>query len=130
LACVASKIMKIFSPAFVALSCLVLISCGEDRPAVQLESQTLLVQRNIEVIADEYLAAVLLRKPEMGTTYSTPGARHDALYDNSLAALTAWQAQEDYWLLELESIGAPAETGSRDWVTYGVLHEALAGSIA
>ena len=125
-----SKIVNTFSTAMAALSCLVLISCSEDRSAVQPESQAQAVQRNIESIADEYLAAALLRHPEMGTSYSIPGARHDALYDNSLAALTAWQAREDAWLLELESIDAPAEINGRDWITYGILHEALAASIA
>jgi hypothetical protein len=60
--------MNNFSTAMIALSCLVLISCSEDRPAVQAESQTPPLQRSIESIADEYLAAVLLRNPEVGTS--------------------------------------------------------------
>ena len=87
------------------------------------------VQRSIEAVADEYLAAVLERYPELGTTYSIPGARHDRLYDNSLDALAAWQAREDAWLLELDSMDTPAEIGSRDWVTHGILYESLVGSI-
>jgi uncharacterized protein (DUF885 family) len=85
--------------------------------------------RSIEVIADEYLAALLQRHPEMGTYYSIAGARHDRLTDNSLEALAAWQHREDAWIAELERIGAPAAVGSRDWVTYGILREALAASI-
>jgi len=98
---------------------LVIASCGE--PATQ--------SRSIEAIADEYLAALLQYHPEMGTYYSIPGARHDGLTDNSLEALAAWQKREDQWLAELDQIEKPTEVGSRDWVTYGVLHEALAGSI-
>jgi uncharacterized protein (DUF885 family) len=85
--------------------------------------------RSIDAIADEYLAALLRRHPEMGTHYGIPGARHDRLTDNSLEALTAWQQREDRWLAELDRIGAPAAIGSRDWVTYGILREALAASI-
>jgi uncharacterized protein (DUF885 family) len=85
--------------------------------------------RSIDAIADEYLAALLQRHPEMGTNYSIPGARHDRLTDNSLEALAAWQQREDTWLAELDRAGAPAAIGSRDWVTYGMLREALAASI-
>jgi uncharacterized protein (DUF885 family) len=87
-------------------------------------------QRGIEAIADEFLAAFLERFPEMGTWYLLPDARHDRLMDNSLAAIAAWQAREDAWLAELDAIGTPAEVGSRDWVTLGVLREWLAGSAA
>lgn len=86
--------------------------------------------RSIEAIADEYLAALLVRFPSMATSYSIAGARHDKLYDNSLEALAAWQAREDEWLAELDAIGAPQEIGSRDWVTFGIMHEQLAASRA
>jgi len=87
-------------------------------------------QPSVEEIADEYLAAYLVRFPETGTYYSLPGARHDRLTDNTAPALAAWQAREDAWLAELTAIGTPAEIGSRDWVTYGMLKEALAASVA
>lgn len=87
-------------------------------------------QRGVEAIADEYLSALLEYQPEMGTYYSLPGARHDRLSDNSPEARVAWQAKEDAWLAELNALGTPAEVGSRDWVTYGILHETLASSAA
>lgn len=86
--------------------------------------------RAVEAIADDYLSALLDYRPEMGTYYSLPGARHDRLGDNSAEALAAWQAREDAWLAELDARGLPADVGSRDWVTYGILHEALASSVA
>jgi uncharacterized protein (DUF885 family) len=85
--------------------------------------------RSIEAIADEYLAAMLQRYPELGTTYDLPGSRHDRLTDNSLEALAAWQRREDAWLAELDQIEPPTEIASRDWVTYGILRETLAASI-
>ena len=91
---------------------------------------TALVQRDVEAIADDYLSALLEYHPELGTLYSLPGARHDRLTDNSPEARAAWQAREDAWLAELSVRGMPVEVGSRDWVTYGILHEALTSSAA
>jgi uncharacterized protein (DUF885 family) len=87
-------------------------------------------QRSVETIADEFLEAYLERHPETGTYLSLPGARHDRLTDNSLRALAAWQAREDAWLAELDALGAPAEVGSRDWLSYGILRDALVRSSA
>jgi uncharacterized protein (DUF885 family) len=87
-------------------------------------------QRDVEAIADDYLSALLEYQPELGTMYSLPGVRHDRLTDNSAEARAAWQAREDAWLAELTARGVPAEVGSRDWVTYGILYEALASSVA
>ena len=86
--------------------------------------------RSVEAIADEFLESYLERHPETGTYLSLPGARHDRLTDNSLQALAAWQAREDTWLTELDALGAPAEVGSRDWASYGILREALVRSSA
>ena len=84
----------------------------------------------IEALADEFLAAMLERYPEMATRYSIAGARHDRLFDNSLQALAKWQAREDAWFARLNAIEPPSEIGSRDWVTYGILHNLLESSIA
>ena len=84
----------------------------------------------IEQLADEYLNELMASDSLMGTYYSIEGARHDRLPDNSLAGIAAWQAKEDTWLAELERIGAPAEIGSRDWVTHGLLKEQLEGAAA
>jgi uncharacterized protein (DUF885 family) len=89
-----------------------------------------LAPRDVEAIADEYLSALLEHQPELGTQYSLPGARHDRLTDNSPQALAAWQAREDAWLAELRRAGPPAEVGSRNWVTYGILEAAVASSAA
>lgn len=116
--------------AFAALLCLLLImSCSTestDAPTPATEP----AQRSIETIADEYLAAMLERYPSFGTSLSIPDTRHDKLFDNSLTALAAWQAREDAWLAELHAIGEPADVGSRDWVTYGILAETLEASVA
>jgi uncharacterized protein (DUF885 family) len=115
-----------------ALACLGPAGCHSNR-ALQDAAPTgaqgaATAPRDIEAIADDYLSALLEYQPEMGTYYSLPNARHDRLTDRSPQALAAWQSREDAWLAELDARGMPAEVGSRDWVTYGILHETLAGS--
>jgi uncharacterized protein (DUF885 family) len=83
----------------------------------------------IEELADEYLAAVMARYPAMGTQLGLEGARHDRLFDNSLDALADWKRREDAWLERLNAIAQPADIGSRDWVTYGILHESLDSAV-
>jgi len=117
------------SIAVAAFGALLLAACQQKTPVVE-EPANAPTQRGIEEIADEVLAAIMERNPTMATNYSIEGARHDRLYDNSLAALADWQTREDAWLAELEAIGLPDEVGSRDWVTFGILHEELAASKA
>ena len=100
-----------------------------DATPAELHGPTL-AQRDVEAIADEYLSALLEYAPELGTMYSLPGAPHDRLSDHSPEARAAWQAREDTWLAQLDALGMPTEVGSRDWVTWGILHETLASSAA
>jgi uncharacterized protein (DUF885 family) len=119
--------MTIYAPArplLVLAAILALAGCSGEVPPAEPEKSP------IEAIADEFLAAILQRNPTMGTYYSIDGARHDQLFDNSLDALAEWQAREDAWLSELYAIGAPEDIGSRDWVSYGILHEELESSVA
>jgi uncharacterized protein (DUF885 family) len=111
------------------LSAFQLAACQSEAPTPDVQTAAP-AQRSIEVIADEFLAAMLERHPSLATNYSIEGARHDRLFDNSLDALDDWRAREDAWLAELDAIGEPTDVGSRDWVTFGILHEQLAGSKA
>ena len=98
-------------------------ACSGDAPSPATEDSA------IEMLADEYLAAITERFPEMGTYYSIEGASHDRLTDNSLDALKQWQSREDDWLARLNAIDAPTDVGSRDWVTYGIMHEQLESTV-
>jgi uncharacterized protein (DUF885 family) len=113
-----------YRPAVLLMLGLALSACGQE-PDV-----TAPAQRSIEAIADDYLEAMLRRYPTMGTYYAIPGARHDNLFDNSLAAGDAWDRKQDAWIAELDAVSAPTEIGSRDWTTYGILYEEIASSIA
>ncbi len=116
-------------PACLVLcAALILAACEKKSPVV--EARVVAEQRSIEAVANEVLAAMLERHPSMATSYAIDGARHDRLYDNSLPALAAWQEREDFWLAELAAIGEPSDIGSRDWVTFGILHEKLAAAQA
>jgi len=115
---------------FIVLGTAALLGACQPKDAPVEETAKAPVQRDIETIADEYLEALLGRYPSMATSYSIEGARHDRLFDNSQDALVAWQGREDAWLTELDAIGEPSDVGSRDWVTYGILHEQLAASRA
>jgi uncharacterized protein (DUF885 family) len=115
--------------ALALLAAFLSTACDSKTPVVEEEAGAP-ATRSIETIADEILAAMLVRNPTMATSYSIAGARHDRLYDNSLDALAEWQDREDAWLAELDEIGEPAEIGSRDWVSFGILREQLAASQA
>jgi len=116
---------SVFSICRLGLVCvLVVAGCSSEAPETEPGFS------RIEALADDILAATMERYPSMGTYYSIEGARHDRLFDNSLDALAEFQAQEDAWLSELNSIASPKDIGSRDWVTYGIIHESLESSIA
>jgi len=111
-------------PSIALFAALFFASCTSEAPELEPEIS------HIESLADEFLAATMQRYPAMGTYYSIEGAMHDRLYDNSLDAQKEWEARENAWLAELNSIPAPENIGSRDWVTYGIMHEALESSVA
>ena len=114
-------ILKQFIACSIAILSLAACSSGPEDPVAETS--------RIEALADEVLAAMLERYPEMGTRYMIEGATHDRLFDNSLEALAEWQAREDAWLSALESMEPPTDIGSRDWISYGILHESLRSSV-
>jgi uncharacterized protein (DUF885 family) len=124
-----SALTRFTCVAVATCSALLSTACESEAP-VAAEPVAEPAHRSIETIADEFLAAMLERNPTLATSYLIEGARHDRLFDNSLQALAEWQAREDIWLAELDAIGEPTDVGSRDWVTFGILHEQLAASQA
>ena len=116
------------NPLFALSALFFVVACGQqaDEPAAEPEPEV----RAIEALADEYLDAVMARYPSLGTQLSLDGARHDRLFDNSLEALANWQEREDAWFARLNEIPQPADVGSRDWVSHGILHEELGSAIA
>ena len=116
--------MKTTTIAIIALVTVLVAACDDELPVPAPEISA------IEALADEYLAALLERNPEMGTFLSIEGARHGRLSDLSLEALDEWQSREEVWLQTLLSIEEPDDVGSRDWVSYSILRETLEAAIA
>ncbi|HEX5386547.1 MAG TPA: DUF885 domain-containing protein [Gemmatimonadales bacterium] len=83
----------------------------------------------VDSVADSYVADLLTTFPEFATSRGIPGARHDRLTDNSLAAYERWQRREDRWLAELRAIDPTPLQGRPAWATYAILRERLEGSV-
>lgn len=86
--------------------------------------------RQVNAIADEYMAALLERNPELVTFYGLPNGRHDRLTDNSPAALRAWQAREDAWLARMAAMDPAPLDGRPERATYAILRDALESAVA
>ena len=83
----------------------------------------------IRALADAYLDGYFQRNPDQVTLYGVPGRRHDALPDNGLDALGAWQAKEDGWLAQAKQIDPAAIEAPPLRGTYAIVREALEASI-
>ena len=81
-------------------------------------------------LADEVVAALKRRAPEIGTFLGLPDANHAGITDNSLEARARVRAEEDGWMARLAAIDAGALAGRPEWVIHGFLREALESSIA
>ena len=116
--------------AFVCV-CLVLVAAGcqraEKAPAPAPAPER--ADSRVKTLADAYLDGFFQRNPDQVTLYGVPGRHHDALPDNSLEALRAWQAMEDGWLAQARAIDAAAIEARPLRATYAIVREALEGSI-
>ncbi|HEU4525848.1 MAG TPA: DUF885 domain-containing protein [Gemmatimonadales bacterium] len=85
---------------------------------------------DVNRLADEYVEAFFERSPESATRRGIRGADQGRVTDNSLEALTRWQARETAWLAQVRAIDPAGLEGSPEWGTYGILRELLEGSVA
>ncbi|MCU1382005.1 MAG: uncharacterized protein JWL71_702 [Acidobacteria bacterium] len=118
--------------AFVCV-CLVAAAAGCDRGAkTPAPARTAAPERadaRVRALADAYLEGFFERNPDQVTLYGVPGRHHDALPDNSLDALKAWQAKEDAWLGLAKQIDPAAIEAAPLRGTYAIVREALESSI-
>jgi hypothetical protein len=63
------------------------------RPVDQTQNPSPAPDERVRALADAYLDGYFARNPDQVTIYGVPGRRHDKLPDNSLDALTLWQAR-------------------------------------
>ena len=79
----------------------------------------------VTALADEYVREFVARFPERAEGSGMSIARHDGLSDNSLAAGREWDAREDAWAAATARMDGGALWGRPEWVTFGMLREAL-----
>lgn len=77
-------------------------------------------------LADLYVAKMFEFSPESATFFGAAGGNDGALSDNSAAGVLKWQHFEDSLLTALNTLN-PAQLSTGDRITYGILHEQLAG---
>ena len=82
----------------------------------------------VTALADTYVAEFVKAFPEQAMFSGMTLTHHDGLSDNSLAALTRWQALEDGWSRELAKIDSAQLFGKPEWVALGFLREAVESS--
>jgi uncharacterized protein (DUF885 family) len=80
-------------------------------------------------LADTYLAAYFERHPDEATLDGVAAVRHDRLPDDSPGAIARWWLRENAWLAELERVDPAPLAGRPERVAYGIMRDALEGSV-
>jgi len=92
-------------------------------PGVAIEADA--AAASVNRLADRYYDLVLRRAPETAYFAGVETARHDAISDNSPAALARAASEDDEILAELNAIDPDLLRGRVEWITYGILEQAL-----
>ncbi len=96
--------------------------------ALVLQTTSDSLATRVRQLADSYLVAYFEQHPDEATLDGVANARHDKLPDNSPAALARWQQREDAWLAVLKRID-PKRLPGPEWVGYGIMRDAIEGSV-
>jgi len=80
-------------------------------------------------LAAQYVAGYENMFPDQAEYNGMLLAHHDALPDNSIAALDAWHAREDAWSAELVRIDGAKLWGTPEWALLGYLRITLVPSL-
>src|SRR5258707_3165169 len=81
-------------------------------------------------ITDTYLAAYWQRHPDEATLDGVTNVRHGRLPDNAPGNAARWWRREDAWLEQLQQIDPAPLAGRPEWIAYGIMRDALEGSVA
>ena len=112
--------MKTWSTSAAAITAATALWAGDANAADQ--------STRVTALADTYVAEFVKAFPEQAMFSGMTLTHHDGLSDNSLAALTRWQALEDGWSRELAKIDSAQLFGKPEWVALGFLREAVESS--
>ncbi|QJR37582.1 DUF885 domain-containing protein [Gemmatimonas groenlandica] len=85
--------------------------------------------RRITALADRYLAAWTVARPEDILGSGLAGGDQGAIVDNRPAALGRWHAIEDTLLRAVRAIDPTSTRARPEYVTYAILRQTLEGSI-
>src|SRR3989442_14928854 len=101
-------------------------------PPLALLRQTNTVSRgaHVQKLADSYPTAYFDRHPDEATLDGVAHGPHDRLPDNSPAAIARWQQREDAWLDQLRHINPRRLEGKPEAIAYGIMRDAIEGSVA
>ncbi|HTI05379.1 MAG TPA: DUF885 family protein [Gemmatimonadales bacterium] len=95
-----------------------------------VQAQTDSLASRVRQLADSYLVAYFAQHPDEATADGVANGPHDRLPDNSPEALARWQTREDAWFARLRRINPRPLAGRPEWVSYGIMRDALESSIA
>src|SRR6266702_3691511 len=98
--------------------------------ALVLQANTDSLAVHVRQLADSYLTAYFEQHPDEATLDGVANIRHERLPDNSPAALARWQEREDAWLVALKHINPSRIAGRSEFIAYGIMRDAIEGSIA
>ena len=97
---------------------------------VLLQSDAESAAARVRQLADSYLVAYFEQHPDEATAAGAANIRHDRLPDNSPEVLARWRRREDAWLKALRRINPKRIAGRPEWVAYGIMRDAIEGSVA
>jgi len=98
--------------------------------ALALQANTDSLAVHVRQLADSYLTAYFEQHPDEATLDGVANIRHERLPDNSPDALARWQEREDTWLAALKHINPSRIAGRPEFIAYGIMRDAIEGSIA
>ena len=98
--------------------------------ALLLQTNTDSLAARVRQVADSYLTAYFDRHPDEATLDGVAHGPHDRLPDNSPAAIARWQQREDAWLDQLRHINPRRLEGKPEAIAYGIMRDAIEGSVA
>lgn len=116
--------------SFLLASCFIVVGC-EQSTKTDSASDVTYEQSRVAVItlADDYLTAIKARNPYIGYYQNYTMDHHDAVFDNSLSAVSDWQVKEDGFLTRLSSVDYASLKGTAEGILYAQMQENLEADI-
>lgn len=121
---------RYFFASVVLQASVLLYGCSSENKVAHPDSNPrATAAEKVDQLADVFLAESLRHHPEHAYFLGLELDRHDGFSDNSQSGIAAWQKIEDELYRQLSRIGEEQVRGERQWVTRGILLEALESSI-